>query len=50
MPLLKKKGSGAHRKPGLTGGALERAVDRWAANPLYNGSVRGATGHVERVN
>ena len=44
VPLLKKKGR--KREPGLTGGALEAAVDRWARNPLYGGAIRGATGRV----
>ncbi len=46
VPLLRKPKTAADTKPGLTGGALERRIDRWARNPLYNGSMRGATGRV----
>lgn len=38
-PLLKKKRKRRDTKPGLTGAALEKAVDRFAANPLYAGRV-----------
>lgn len=37
VPLIRKKGGPSKR--GLTGAALERAVDRWARNPLYAANI-----------